>query len=70
MDLGMSSSFQKSAGSARTNSSPGGEVVTAVGNGSSHQGSSISHFCLQCPFVGHSPAELKRHLRVHSDEKP
>ena len=26
--------------------------------------------CDQCYFVGHSPAELKRHLRVHSDEKP
>ncbi len=28
------------------------------------------HFCLHCPFVGNSPAELKRHSRVHSDEKP
>lgn len=28
------------------------------------------HYCLQCSFVGHSPAELRRHLRVHSDEKP
>ncbi|KAK2143279.1 hypothetical protein LSH36_857g00081 [Paralvinella palmiformis] len=28
------------------------------------------HVCLHCPFVGNSPAELKRHCRVHSDEKP
>ena len=28
------------------------------------------HHCLHCPFVGNSPAELKRHTRVHSDEKP
>ena len=28
------------------------------------------HYCLQCSFIGHSPAELRRHLRVHSDEKP
>ena len=28
------------------------------------------YHCLQCPFVGNSPAELKRHCRVHSDEKP
>jgi DNA-directed RNA polymerase subunit M/transcription elongation factor TFIIS len=28
------------------------------------------HYCGQCPFVGHSPAELRRHQRVHSDEKP
>ena len=26
--------------------------------------------CEQCHFVGHSPAELRRHLRVHSSEKP
>lgn len=26
--------------------------------------------CLQCPFVSSSPAELKRHSRVHSDDKP
>ena len=28
------------------------------------------YHCLHCPFVGNSPAELKRHTRVHSDEKP
>ena len=28
------------------------------------------YHCLQCPFIGNSPAELKRHCRVHSDEKP
>ena len=27
-------------------------------------------YCMQCPFIGNSPAELKRHSRVHSDEKP
>lgn len=27
-------------------------------------------YCSHCPFVGKNPAELKRHLRVHSDEKP
>ena len=30
----------------------------------------VQNFCVRCPFVGHSPAELKRHTRVHSDEKP
>ncbi len=34
----------------------------SIGNGLYH--------CLHCPFVGNSPAELKRHTRVHSDEKP
>ena len=27
-------------------------------------------YCMQCPFIGNSPAELKRHSRVHSDQKP
>lgn len=36
----------------------------------SGEASQSTHACPQCPFVGHSPAELKRHLRVHSDEKP
>lgn len=36
----------------------------------SGEASQSVHACPQCPFVGHSPAELKRHLRVHSDEKP
>ena len=26
--------------------------------------------CNHCPFVANSPAELRRHTRVHSDEKP
>ena len=28
------------------------------------------HPCRYCPFVGQSPAELKRHSAVHSDQKP
>ncbi len=28
------------------------------------------YHCQHCPFTGNSPAELKRHTRVHSDEKP
>ena len=40
------------------------------GETSSNIVSQSIHPCEQCPFVGHSPAELKRHLRVHSDEKP
>ena len=27
-------------------------------------------YCQKCPFIGNSPAELKRHSRVHSEEKP
>ena len=42
--------------------SPTPAVVSLVNQG--------LHYCLQCSFVGHSPAELRRHLRVHSDEKP
>ena len=28
------------------------------------------HFCGQCPFIANSAAELKRHGRVHSEDKP
>ncbi|XP_041375329.1 uncharacterized protein LOC121388158 [Gigantopelta aegis] len=28
------------------------------------------YHCLECPFVGHSPAELKRHSVLHSEDKP
>ncbi|XP_046340411.1 uncharacterized protein LOC124121458 [Haliotis rufescens] len=28
------------------------------------------YHCLECPFVGHSPAELKRHSVLHSENKP
>jgi len=78
MSLGPSYLFQEGGG-GRTGRSPvGGErnglgvVAASVGGTVSghHQSSSVSHYCSQCPFIGHSPAELKRHLRVHSDEKP
>lgn len=44
-------------------------MSNSVSNASSDHHSNL-HPCDQCYFVGHSPAELKRHLRVHSDEKP
>lgn len=28
------------------------------------------YHCLECPFVGHSPAELRRHAVLHSENKP
>ncbi|XP_014785266.1 uncharacterized protein LOC106879997 [Octopus bimaculoides] len=28
------------------------------------------YHCLECQFVGHSPAELKRHAYLHSEDKP
>ncbi|XP_064610799.1 uncharacterized protein LOC135475006 [Liolophura sinensis] len=28
------------------------------------------YHCLHCQFVGHSPAELKRHSMIHSEERP
>lgn len=28
------------------------------------------HHCLECPFIGNSPAELKRHMVLHSENKP
>ncbi|XP_060075483.1 uncharacterized protein LOC132555153 [Ylistrum balloti] len=28
------------------------------------------YHCLDCPFVGHSPAELRRHAVLHSENKP
>lgn len=28
------------------------------------------HYCLECPFVGSSPTELRRHSMLHSDSKP
>lgn len=30
----------------------------------------ITYECLECPFVGNSPAELKRHSVLHSENKP
>ncbi|XP_033754289.1 uncharacterized protein LOC117337419 [Pecten maximus] len=28
------------------------------------------YHCLDCPFIGHSPAELRRHAVLHSENKP
>lgn len=28
------------------------------------------YHCLECQFIGHSPAELKRHAYLHSEDKP
>ncbi|XP_021351997.1 uncharacterized protein LOC110449447 [Mizuhopecten yessoensis] len=28
------------------------------------------YHCLECPFIGHSPAELRRHAVLHSENKP
>ncbi len=55
---------------APPNGSPGPQSdidKSTVFRGIINQG---QYHCLQCPFVGNSPAELKRHTRVHSDEKP
>lgn len=30
----------------------------------------MTYECLECPFVGNSPAELKRHSVLHSENKP
>lgn len=38
--------------------------------GSASSRSPAQLHCLQCPFISSSPAELKRHSRVHSDDKP
>ena len=74
-DLNLSTNSNSSfseRGPSPSNSSPtakkagskqgGGQVRGLVNHG--------QHYCLQCPFVGNSPAELKRHSRVHSDAKP
>ena len=45
------------------------QVATATAPAFKGLNNGLYH-CLHCPFVGNSPAELKRHTRVHSDEKP
>lgn len=30
----------------------------------------VTYECMECPFVGNSPAELKRHSVLHSENKP
>jgi len=67
---------QKTIQALTTTSSP--VNVAHTGDSSTANDSSLAsgslaqglHYCVQCPFVGHSPAELRRHQRVHSDEKP
>ncbi|CAH1778774.1 unnamed protein product [Owenia fusiformis] len=63
------------------NSSPlGGNILSSKGPQETSQNISDPNFnnminqgqyiCLQCPFIGNSPAELKRHSVLHSDSKP
>ena len=37
---------------------------------SEHNAPIQQHFCSTCPFIANSVAELKRHQRVHSEDKP
>lgn len=64
-----SNSTSSDHSSVRNPSSPGGSVKSRPGYNRGLVNQGVYH-CTQCPFIGNSPAELKRHCRVHSDEKP
>ena len=76
---GMSTS--KGNGSSGAEEWSGGMNLSMGSSGEAHQSkprqpvyrgiiNQGQHHCLECPFIGHSPAELKRHTILHSDIKP